>query len=150
KLSRWKNVGFVTYVYQLSQRFPNFVKQKLIKQASEQLGADYDVATHFTPRYNPWEQRMCLVPDGDMFAAIKSGGASVVTDQIETFTEKGVLLKSGKELEADIIITATGLAMQAFGGMELTVDKQRVDLANALAYKGVMISGVPNLASVFG
>jgi monooxygenase len=150
KLSRWKNVSFQAYVYQLSQRFPNFVKRGLIKKASQQLGTDFDIETHFTPRYRPWEQRMCLVPDGDMFEAIKAGRASVVTDQIETFTEKGILLKSGKELEADIIVTATGLTMQAFGGMELTVDKQRVDPAQVLAYKGVMMSSVPNFASVFG
>src|SRR5579859_4435415 len=150
KLSRWKNVGFMTYVYQLSQRFPNFVKKGLIKKASQQLGTDFDVETHFTPRYRPWEQRMCLIPDADMFVAIKSGRAGVVTDQIESFTERGFLLKSGKELEADIIVTATGLAMQAFGGMELMVDKQRVDAGQVLAYKGVMISGVPNFASVFG
>jgi monooxygenase len=150
RLSRWKNVSFMTYIYQLSQRFPNFVKRGIIKKASKQLGTDFDVETHFTPRYRPWEQRMCLIPDADMFEAIKSGKASVVTDQIETFTERGILLKSGKELEADIIITATGLTMQAFGGMELTVDKQRVDLSQALAYKGVMMSGVPNFASVFG
>jgi cation diffusion facilitator CzcD-associated flavoprotein CzcO len=150
RLSRWKNVSFMTYIYQLSQRFPNFVKKGIIKKASKQLGTDFDVDTHFTPRYRPWEQRMCLVPDADMFEAIKSGRASVVTDQIESFTERGILLKSGKELEADIIITATGLAMQAFGGMELTVDKQRVDPSQVLAYKGVMMSGVPNFASVFG
>jgi len=150
RLSRWKNVGFMTYIYQLSQRFPNFVKKGIIKKASKQLGTDFDVDTHFTPRYRPWEQRMCLIPDADMFEAIKSGRASVVTDQIETFTEKGIQLKSGKVLEADIIVTATGLAMQAFGGMELTVDKQRVDPSQVLAYKGVMMSGVPNFASVFG
>jgi monooxygenase len=150
RLSRWKNVGFMTYVYQLSQRFPNFVKRGIIKKAGKQLGTDFDVDTHFTPRYRPWEQRMCLIPDADMFEAIKSGRGSVVTDQIETFTERGIQLKSGKELEADIIVTATGLAMQAFGGMELTVDKQRVDPGQVLAYKGVMMSGVPNFASVFG
>jgi cation diffusion facilitator CzcD-associated flavoprotein CzcO len=150
KLSRWKNVGFQAYVYQLSQRFPNFVKRGLIKKASDQLGAGFDVETLFTPRYRPWEQRICLVPDGDLFEAVKSGRASVVTDQIETFTEKGVRLKSGKELEADIIVTATGLVMQAFGGIEMTVDKRRVDPAQVLAYKGVMMSGVPNFASVFG
>jgi monooxygenase len=150
RLSRWKNVGFMTYIYQLSQRFPNFVKRGIIKKAGKQLGTDFDVDTHFTPRYRPWEQRMCLIPDADMFESIKSGRASVVTDQIESFTERGILLKSGKELEADIIVTATGLAMQAFGGMELTVDKQRVDPGQVLAYKGVMMSGVPNFASVFG
>jgi cation diffusion facilitator CzcD-associated flavoprotein CzcO len=150
RLSRWKNVSFMTYIYQLSQRFPNFVKRGIIRKAQKQLGTGFDVDTHFTPRYRPWEQRMCLIPDADMFAAIKSGRASVVTDQIETFTEKGILLKSGQDLEADIIVTATGLAMQAFGGMELTVDKQRVDPGQVLAYKGVMMSGVPNFASVFG
>jgi len=150
KLSRWKNVAFMTYIYQLSQRFPNFMKKGLVKKASEQLGPDYDVATHFTPRYKPWEQRMCLVPDGDMFETIKSGRASVVTDQIETFTANGIRLKSGQELQADIIVTATGLVMQAFGGMELSVDGRPVDIAQTLAYKGVMISGVPNLAAVFG
>jgi monooxygenase len=150
KLSRWKNVGFMTYLYQLSQRFPNFVKRGLINKARKQLGTDFDVETHFTPRYKPWEQRMCLIPDADMFEAIKCGNASVVTDHIETFTEKGILLKSGRELEADIIVTATGLVMQAFGGAELWVDKQRVDASKVLAYKGVMMSGVPNFASVFG
>ncbi len=150
RLSRWKNVGLMTYFYQFSQLFPNFMKAAIIKKASQALGPDYDVATHFTPRYKPWEQRMCLVPDADMFRAIKSGRATVVTDQIETFTGKGVQLKSGAELEADIIVTATGLTMQAFGGIELLVDGREVDLANTIAYKGVMISGVPNLASVFG
>jgi len=150
RLSRWKNVGFMTYIYQLSQRFPNFVKRGIIKKAGKHLGTDFDVETHFTPRYRPWEQRMCLIPDADMFEAIKSGRASVVTDHIETFTEKGVALKSGKELEADIIITATGLMMQAFGGMELAVDGQHVDPGQVLAYKGVMMSGVPNFVSVFG
>lgn len=150
RLSRWKNVMFLTLFYRLSQRYPDFVKKRLLKRVQDSLGADFDVATHFTPRYNPWAQRLCLVPDADMFEAIKANRASVVTDHIETFTEEGILLKSGKELEADIIVTATGLVMQAFGGAELSVDGQRVDLSKALAYKGVMISDVPNLASVFG
>jgi monooxygenase len=150
KLSRWKNVAFMIYVYQLAQRFPNFVKTGLVKKVQQELGPGYDVATHFTPRYNPWDQRVCLVPNADLFQAIKSGRASVVTDQIETFTEKGIQLKSGKELEADIVVTATGLVLQAFGGAELSVDGRTVDLSKTLAYKGVMLSGVPNLASVFG
>jgi len=150
RLGRWKNVGFMTYLYQLSQHFPNFVKKGLLKKVREQLGPDYDVETHFTPSYRPWEQRMCLVPDADMFQAIKADRASVVTDHIETFTEKGILLKSGKELEADVIVTATGLVMQAFGGVELAVDGLPVDPGKTLAYKGVMMSGVPNFASVFG
>lgn len=150
RLSRWKNVGFMTFFYQFSQRFPEHVKKGLIQRIREHLGADFDVETHFTPRYRPWEQRMCLVPDADMFEAIKSGRAGVVTDQIERFTEKGILLKSGKELEADIIVTATGLVMQAFGGAELSVDGRAVTPSKLLAYKGVMLSGVPNFASIFG
>ena len=150
KLSRWKNVAFMTYIYQFSQRFPNFMKQGLLKKVSEHLGPSYDVQTHFTPSYKPWEQRMCLVPDADMFEAIKSDRASVVTDQIESFTAAGIQLKSGQTLEADVIVTATGLVMQPFGGMELSVDGRRVDIGQTLAYKGVMISGVPNLAAVFG
>jgi cation diffusion facilitator CzcD-associated flavoprotein CzcO len=150
RLSRWKNVALTMYIYQLARRRPNYVKAGLLKLVREQLGPDYDVATHFTPRYNPWEQRLCLVPDGDMFQAIKTGRASVVTGQIETFTEKGIRLKSGEELEADIVVTATGLVLQAFGGAEILVDGRGVELSKALAYKGVMLSGVPNMASVFG
>jgi monooxygenase len=150
KFSRWKNVVYMIYVYQLAQHFPNFVKNGLIKKIRAELGPKYDVATHFTPRYNPWEQRLCLVPDGDLFQAIKTGHASVVTGQIERFMEKGIRLQSGEELEADIVVTATGLALQAFGGAHIEVDRCRVDLSERLAYKGVMLSGVPNLAAVFG
>jgi cation diffusion facilitator CzcD-associated flavoprotein CzcO len=150
RLSRWKNVAFMIYVYQLAQLFPNFVKTGLIKKVREALGPDYDVATHFTPRYNPWAQRLCLMPDGDMLEAIKSGRAGVITEHIETFTEQGIKLKSGTELEADIIVTATGLVLQAYGGIELSVDGRSVEIGNTLAYKGVMLSGVPNSASVFG
>ncbi len=150
RLGRWKNVAFMTGLYQFSQLFPNFIKRGLLKKVQEHLGTDFDVETHFTPRYKPWEQRMCLVPDADMFQAIQSKRAGMVTDHIETFTEKGILLKSGKELEADIIVTATGLVMQAFGGIALSVDGRRVDPGAALAYKGVMMEGVPNFASVFG
>jgi monooxygenase len=149
-LSRWKNVAYMMYVYQLAQRFPNFVKQALIKKVRAELGPTYDIATHFTPRYNPWEQRLCLVPDGDLFEAIRAGRASVVTGQIERFTEKGIRLQSGEELEADIVVTATGLVLQMFGGADLDVDGSRVDVSQKLAYKGVMLSDVPNLAGVFG
>jgi monooxygenase len=149
-LSRWKNIAYMMYVYQLAMGYPDFVKSGIMKQAQRALGPDYDVATHFNPRYNPWEQRLCLVPDGDFFRAIRTGRASVVTGLIERFTEKGIRLQSGEELDADIVVTATGLVLQAFGGAELEVNGQRVDLGNALAYKGVMVSGVPNCASVFG
>jgi cation diffusion facilitator CzcD-associated flavoprotein CzcO len=150
KLSRWKNVGLMTYAYQMSQRFPNFMKTSILKKVHEALGPDYDVNTHFTPAYKPWEQRMCLIPDADMFEAIKSGRASVVTDQIEAFTDKGIQLKSGNQLEADIVVTATGLVMQVFGGIEFSVDGRSIDAGKTLAYKGIMFSGVPNFASVFG
>jgi len=150
RISRWKNVGFMMYIYQVSQRFPNFVKKGLLQKVREELGPDYDVETHFTPRYKPWEQRLCLVPGSDLFQAIKSGRAGVVTGEIETFTENGIRLKSGENLEADIIVTATGLVMQAFGGIQLSVDGRGIDPGQTLAYKGVMMSGVPNLASVFG
>jgi monooxygenase len=150
RLSRWKNIAYMMYVYQLAQRYPNFVKTGLIKKISAELGPTYDVGIHFTPRYNPWEQRLCLVPDGDLFQAIKAGRASLVTGHIDRFTEKGIRLQSGEELQADIVVTATGLVLQAFGGANLEVDGRPVDLSQALAYKGVMLSGVPNLVSVFG
>ena len=114
------------------------------------LGPDYDIATHFTPRYNPWQQRLCLVPDGDLFKSIKDGRASVVTDTIDTFTETGIRLKDGRELEADLIVTATGLNLQVLGGMQVSVDGRKVDFARTLNYKGMMYSDVPNLASSFG
>src|SRR5262249_7044250 len=150
KLSRWKNVAYMMYVYQLAQFYPNFVKSGLIGKIRKELGPGYDVATHFTPRYNPWTQRLCLVPDGDLFQAIRGGRAGVATGQIERFTEKGIRLQSGEELQADIVVTATGLVLQAFGGADLEVDGRRVNLGSTLAYKGVMLSGVPNLAAVFG
>ena len=150
RIARWKNIAFMTYMYQLARRRPEFTKKLILKRASADLGAGYDVATHFTPTYNPWDQRLCLVPDADLFVAIRKGRASVVTDQIENFTEKGIQLKSGKELEADIVITATGLVLEILGGVDVCVDGQRVDFSKTLSYKGVMYSDVPNLASVFG
>ena len=150
RIGRWKNIAYILYVYQLAQRFPNFVKKGIQGQIRKQLGADYDVRTHFTPRYNPWQQRLCLVPDGDFFQAIRQGRASVATGEIERFTARGIRLKSGEELPADIIVTATGLLAQAVGGAEMEVDGRRVELSRTLAYKGVMLSGVPNFASVFG
>jgi monooxygenase len=150
QLSRWKNIAYMIYIYALAQRYPEFVKAGLIKKVREELGAGHDVAKHFTPRYNPWEQRLCLVPDGDLFKAIREGRASVVTGQIERVTETGIRLQSGEELQADIIVTATGLVLQMFGGADLEVDGCRVDPSQRLAYKGVMLGGVPNVAAVFG
>jgi monooxygenase len=149
-IARWKNIAFITYVYQLARRRPERAKKVILKLASEELGANYDVGTHFTPSYYPWEQRLCLVPDADLFVAIREGRASVATDQIETFTQKGIQLKSGKELEADIIVTATGLVLEVLGGIEVGVDGKPVDFSKTLSYKGVMFSDVPNLACVFG
>src|SRR5437879_4525321 len=122
----------------------------LRKGLERQLPRGYDIDVHFTPRYNPWDQRLCVVPDGDLFKAISSGAASVVTDHIDTFTEEGLLLQSGTELEADIIITATGLELLFMGGIEVSVDGEPVHLPEKLTYKGMMLEGVPNLALAIG
>jgi len=147
---RWRNVMLQLWVFNLSRSRPAFVKRKLLELVREHLGPSYDIKTHFTPRYNPWEQRLCLVPDADLFEAIKSGRASVVTDHIETLTEGGILLRSGKTLDADIIVTATGLNLQFLSDLEVTVDGRRIEFPNTFGYKGMMYSHVPNLASSFG
>ncbi|HEY7639369.1 MAG TPA: NAD(P)/FAD-dependent oxidoreductase [Steroidobacteraceae bacterium] len=149
-LTRWKNVLFGMLFFQLSRRRPEMIKKLIFKGVRKALGPDYDIGTHFTPRYNPWDQRLCLVPNGDLFEAIKAGKVDVVTDQIETFTEQGIALASGRELEADLIVTATGLNLQLFGGTQVSVDGRPVELAKTLNYKGMMFSDVPNLASSFG
>jgi cation diffusion facilitator CzcD-associated flavoprotein CzcO len=150
RLARWKNSGISVLMYQLCQRFPGVMRRVLVGQVRRALGPDYDVATHFTPSYRPWEQRLCVVPDGDLFAAIRSGRASVVTDHVESFTERGLRLRSGRELEADIVVTATGLTLEPLGGIRLAVDGRDVDLSRTLSYKGVQFSDLPNLAAVFG
>jgi len=147
---RWHKILFQSFTYWLITKTPHKSKKKLIKLVREKLPGEYDVDTHFTPNYPPWEQRLCLVPDDDLFDAISAGRASVVTDEIEAFVENGVRLKSGKMLEADIIVTATGLALQLLGGARLVVDGEPVDLGKQLTYKGVMVSGLPNMASTFG
>jgi monooxygenase len=149
-LIRWRNILFGIYFFALCKRRPEKVKQWLLKQIQGALGPDFDVQKHFSPRYNPWDQRMCLVPDGDLFEAIKSDKAAVVTDEIQTFTERGILLKSGAEIAADIVVAATGLNLVALGGMQLSVDGEAVDPAKTLSYRGTMYSGIPNLASAFG
>jgi monooxygenase len=148
--TRWKNVLLSMLFFNLARKKPEKTKERLISLVREQLGPDYDVATHFTPRYNPWDQRLCLVPDADLFDSIKAGSSSVVTDHIETFTEDGILLKSGKTLKADVIVTATGLQLQLLSGMEVVVDGVVANLAQSMSYKGMMFSDVPNLASAFG
>jgi cation diffusion facilitator CzcD-associated flavoprotein CzcO len=147
---RWKNVTLATLMFQLSRRRPDFVKRILRKGVERQLPADYDVDTHFTPRYQPWDQRLCLVPDGDLFKALSGGDASIVTDRIETFTEKGLKLASGAELEADVIVTATGLNLQLLGGMTMAVDGREIELSETVGYKGMMFSGLPNMAVTLG
>ncbi|MGL9616384.1 NAD(P)/FAD-dependent oxidoreductase [Bradyrhizobium sp. U531] len=147
---RWRNVMWGMFFFQLSRRRPAKVKDLILKGVQMALGPDYDVATHFTPRYNPWDQRLCLVPDGDLFKAIREQRASVVTSEIDTFTHDGIRLKDGRELAADIIVTATGLVLQVVGGLEVSVDGRIVDFASTLTYKGMMYADVPNMASAFG
>jgi monooxygenase len=149
-LIRWRNVLFGMYFFQLSRRKPDRVKQLILGGVRMALGPDYDIATHFTPRYNPWDQRLCLVPDGDLFKAIRDKRASVATCEIDTFTKDGIRLKDGSELAADIIVTATGLVLQVLGGLEVSVDGRPVDFAKTLNYKGMMYSDVPNMAAALG
>ena len=150
QIVRWRNVLFGMYFYNLARKKPQAVKANIVKMVREQLGPDYPVEQHFTPTYNPWDQRLCLVPDADLFHAIKAGRASVVTDQIETFTKDGLKLKSGETLKADVIVSATGLNLKVLNGVDLTVDGRHIDPAKVLSYKGMMYEGVPNLASSFG
>jgi cation diffusion facilitator CzcD-associated flavoprotein CzcO len=150
RLTRWKNVLMGMYVYRLCKRSPQRMRKLLLGGVRQALGPKADIATHFTPRYNPWEQRLCLVPDGDFFKAINKGRASVVTDHIESFTEAGVKLQSGATLDADIIVSATGLKLAMLGNTALYVDGQRVEPSRTVNYKGLMYSGVPNMANTFG
>jgi monooxygenase len=147
---RWKNVALTTLFFQLSRRAPRIAKAMIRKGVEKELPPGYDIDTHFTPRYDPWDQRVCLVPDGDLFAAIRAGRASMVTDRIDTFTERGLRLESGRELEADVVITATGLNLLALGGLRIAVDGEDVELPDKVGYKGMMLSDVPNLAVAMG
>ena len=147
---RWKNVLMATGFYQLCRRRPEFAKKLLRTATSRALPPGYEVDTHFKPAYDPWDQRVCIVPDGDLFKAIRHGNASIATGRIATFTEDGIELESGEKLEADIVITATGLNLKVLGGIEVTVDGDAVDFAHTISYKGMMFSGVPNLALTLG
>ena len=148
-LSRWKNVLIAIGLYAFSRKRPDTMKRLIAKGVKKELGEEYH-KRHFTPTYNPWDQRLCLVPDSDLFHAIRDGKASVVTDQIESFTENGLQLESGERLDADIIITATGLVLKLMAGLQLIVDGNPVDMSKTMAYKGMMYSNVPNAASAFG
>ncbi len=149
-LTRWKRVLLGMYIFKMCRTQPEKIKQMILGGVRMELGPDYDVKKHFTPRYNPWDQRLCLVPDSDLFKAIRAGQASVVTDEIDGFNAQGIRLKSGQQLNADVIVTATGLNMVVLGGLQITVDGVRQDMSKAMNYKGLMYTGLPNLASSFG
>jgi monooxygenase len=148
--TRWKNVLRSMFYYSLARRRPGLFKRALKKATRTELGSEYPIDTHFTPRYEPWDERLCLAPDGDFFRAIREGRASVVTDEIERFTETGIQLRSGAHLDAGLVVTATGLNLKLMSGMTLVVDGEEVDLSRTVAYRGMMYSDVPNLASAFG
>lgn len=150
QIVRWRNVLGGMYFFNLARKKPAVVKAQILQMVRAELGPDYDVETHFTPNYNPWDQRLCLVPDSDLFRELKAGRASVATDQIETFTEGGIRLTSGVELVADVFVSATGLTLQVWNGIEVIVDARKVEAGQTLGYKGMMYEGVPNLASAFG
>ncbi|WP_431233073.1 flavin-containing monooxygenase [Mycolicibacterium psychrotolerans] len=148
--TRRKNIAQQRFIWRMCQRFPNAARRIIRRLNAAQLPADYPVDVHFKPSYNPWDQRLCLVPDGDLFRAISSGKASVVTDRVATFTETGIALQSGEHLDADIIITATGLNLLAFGGIPFIVDGKPVDISSTVAFKGMMLTDVPNFAYAIG
>lgn len=147
---RWFNALMTQGSYRMSRMFPGFMAGVLKRQVAAQLPKGYDVDTHFTPHYNPWDQRMCVVPDGDLFKAIRRGDASVVTDHIESFTPTGIRVSSGEEIDADIVVSATGLQMLYLGGVDVSVDGEKVDASERLVYKGMMLEGVPNAAVAIG
>ena len=149
RLSRARNNFITQSIFKLSRKYPNFMRKLLLKQVKVQVGKDFDMK-HFTPPYNPWDQRLCAVPNGDLFKVLKRGKASVVTEHIDRFVDNGILLKSGEVLEADIIVTATGLNMRLFGGMTLTVDGKAIQMNQHISYKGLMFSDIPNLSNTFG
>lgn len=149
QLVRWKNILFSLLFYNASRKWPNAIKKIILKGVKKEMGESYDLA-HFNPHYNPWDQRLCIVPDGDLFHSIKSGKAEVVTDTIQQFTARGILLSSGKELQADIIVTATGLKVQLLGGMTLRMDGKLAEPKDIHCYRGVMFSDIPNFAVAIG
>ncbi|HYI64076.1 MAG TPA: NAD(P)/FAD-dependent oxidoreductase [Allosphingosinicella sp.] len=150
KLTRWKNVLLGIFFFSRARKRPERAKAAILKLVAESLKPGYDVERDFSPAYNPWDQRLCLIPDGDLFTAMNAGKVSVVTDRIERFTAAGIELASGAALDADIVVTATGLVVRLLGGIALTVDGERVNVADRLSYKGMMLSDVPNLAVAFG
>jgi cation diffusion facilitator CzcD-associated flavoprotein CzcO len=150
RMTRWKNVLLGQFFFAQARKHPDKAKARILGWVRDHLGPEYDVDRHFTPRYNPWDQRLCLVPDADLFTALKSGAASVTTDTIATFTPTGIRLTSGEELPADVVVTATGLELQLMSGVAFSVDGRAIDPAQSVNYKGMMFSDMPNLASSFG
>ena len=150
RLIRWKQVLFQIYLYQLSRRNPQGLRKYLLGLVRKEMGPDYDVDTHFTPDYNPWDQRLCGVPDGDLFTAIRENRAEVVTDHIDQFNKEGIHLKSGKQLDADIVVLATGLNLKFAGGVQYSVDGKVLDFAEHFIFRGMMFSGLPNMAFTVG
>jgi cation diffusion facilitator CzcD-associated flavoprotein CzcO len=150
RITRWKNVTLQQRVYEKTRTAPEKVKDFLLDRVREALGPEYDVEKHFTPSYDPWDQRLCLLPNADLFEAIQSGKASVVTDQIDRVTKNGIRLVSGEELDADVIVVATGLEMKLLGGAQFRVDGEPVSFPDTFTYKGMMFSDVPNLVQTFG
>jgi monooxygenase len=147
---RWRNVLIGMHFFNLARKRPKQTRERILGWVRDHLGPDYDIASHFTPPYDPWDQRLCLIPDGDLFRALKHGKAEIVTDHIDSFTDSGIRLTSGRALDADIVVSATGLRLQLLGGMDIVVDGAPVNLSETTVYKGAMYSGVPNLASCFG
>ena len=149
-ITRFRNTRFQEWIYKRTRRNPARIKKILLDAVRKELGPEFDVDKHFTPKYNPWDQRLCLVPDSDLFAALKNGSADVVTDHIETFTDSGIQLKSGDQLEADVIVTATGLQLVLMGGAAISIDGEAVDFSKLWTYKGLMNSDIPNMVATFG
>ncbi|WP_323740778.1 NAD(P)/FAD-dependent oxidoreductase [Caenimonas koreensis] len=150
RMVRWKNIVGATLLFQFSRRWPEAMKRLISKGARRYLGADFDVARHLSPRYDPWDQRLCIAPDGDFFQAVRSGKADIVTGDIERFTPDGLKLASGEALDADVVVTATGLRLKMLGGAAITIDGAAVDASKSFVYRGTMYSGVPNLAVATG
>ena len=149
-LIRWKNILFQSYTFFLARKFPERIKKGILDLLKDELGPDYDIKKHFTPSYKPWDQRMCLVPDSDLFSAIKNNKASVVTDKVKEFKSDGILLESGEKITADIIVTATGIELNSLNDINVSIDNVKINAHERLTYKGMMLSGVPNLALSFG
>jgi len=150
KITRWKNLTMGRFIYNWMRKKPEKAKAFLLSKIRKSMGSDYPLSPHFTPNYKPWDQRLCLVPDNDLFDSLKAGHADVVTAEIERFTADGIKLKTGEEIKADIIITATGLNLQILGGAQFSLNDKPIDFSETFSYEGMMFSGVPNMASVFG